>query len=121
MISRSKRKAVTRTSFDGFVKFLGYENIKSGDILKELLESGKLVRHDFPFLNRTKTVFALKDTPLAALILEISENAYISHGTAATLHSLTTKVKDIYINWVSASLNNEPDRPKSVLSRQVAE
>jgi len=28
---------------------------------------------------------------------------------------------DINLNWVSASLNNEPDRPKSVLSRQVAE
>src|SRR5882724_10074599 len=86
LISQSDRKAVTRSSFDALVKYLEDDNIKAGAILQGLLESGKLVRYDFPFLNRKKIVFALKKTPLVALILEISENAYISHGTAAALH-----------------------------------
>ena len=97
-ISRLERKAATPTVFDAFVKSFSDEAIKSGDLLKDLLKSGKLVRYDFPFLNRKKTIFALRETPLVSLILEISENAYISHGTAATIHGLTAKIKDIYVN-----------------------
>lgn len=120
-ISQLERKAVSRAVFDALVKLLNDESIKPGELLKELLKSGKLVRYDFPFLNRKKTIFALKDTPLVALILEISENAYISHGAAASCHGLTDKIKNIYVNIEQTKTSPEGGKLEQVsLNRAFA-
>lgn len=91
------------------------QSTSTSTLIQFLLDTGKLVRFEFPFPKpyKAKTVYAWGPVPFHEIVLGISSKCYFSHYSAVKLHGLTEQTpKTFYVNeeqrlesWLAGTLS----------------